>query len=180
MDHHMDYVNILIPRRLIYQELRSLMNQHYQVSMTGSSPVCRFDWSTVEWTSLPEIVTLLSWSSKLVHLGRKVQWIFRDPQNPIEGIEDMRFRARMTLRNQVYDSFARQLDELRQKAMRGRLYPRARRFEFRRIRDDISARQRENISIVDQWLNSEEAPLAYMDVLAYLDRYRVFDRAAEV
>lgn len=128
---------------------------------------------------MPEIVALLVWSSKLTHLGKSVVWAFLNPSAPIEGIDHLRFHASLSLGSACYDRLLSEIERLRVKAQRGKLYPGERRSAFSAIRRQASAGQRP-APVVSSWLDAEAAPFQYMDVLAYLERYAVFERAIEV
>jgi hypothetical protein len=94
-------MKISLPKELTYPRLRSLMAQYYQRTICDNDTTC-FDWRTVEWVLLPEVVALLSWSSKLRHMLKDVEWLLRDPSAPVERIDDLRFHAELSLGSRLY------------------------------------------------------------------------------
>lgn len=116
----------------------------------------------------------------LTHLGKSVEWVFSNPSAPIEGIDDLRFHASLSLGSAHYGQLLGEIERLRIKAQRGELYAGKRRAAFDAIRREASTSSNGAPVVVSQWLDAEIAPFQYMELLAYLSRYAVFERAVEV
>jgi hypothetical protein len=171
---------IPLPIELQYPHVSSLLTRHYQRTLDESTTTVRFDWTCTRWALLPEIVTILAWSSKLTHRGIRVEWGLPDAMAPPDGIDDLRFTASLALGIRNYARFEAEIGRLRQAVRRGQLYPGTRRDAFEQLRRDASQEQPGAYSAVDRWLRAEESAFAYVDLLAYLERYAVFERAGEV
>ncbi|HEY6186813.1 MAG TPA: hypothetical protein VIW80_03980 [Pyrinomonadaceae bacterium] len=173
-------MEILIPKHLGYRELNELTVRYYEESTLDRTSICIFDWRAAERVSLPQVVAILNWSSKLTQLKKRVEWIFARPSEPIKGIEEMQFWSDVALGEELYKNIYNQLNELRRQARHGRLYPSRLRAGLNRIRATIDAQERKKSPAVERWISAEEIQLSYMNLLAYLNRYMVFDRAEEV
>lgn len=90
-------MDIHVPKRLTYQETKQFIGQHCQQNLTIEDSECNFHWTGVEWVDLPEVVSILNWSTKLIQHGKSVTWTFAHPLSPIPEIDDLRYRARLAL-----------------------------------------------------------------------------------
>src|SRR5947209_20162225 len=107
---------IILPTRLTYRSLRSLMRQNYESSIAGDVSICSFDWQKTEVATLPEIVALLSWSSKLTGLGKRVTWVFRDTSSITEEMPSVVQAAFDTVGKELFEHLTLRIGQLRQKA----------------------------------------------------------------
>jgi hypothetical protein len=172
-------INIIVPQELTYAELKSLLNNHYYKSLTSPEPAIRFDWAAVQRVRLPEVISILNWSSKLAQLKKSVLWSFRDPSKPIEGIEWNRSNARQIIGDNTFEQLLRQLNRYKKELLREPKFPHVRQKEVERILKNIQMEGSLLNPIVQEWVEAEIFPLNYMDLLGFLERYKVFSRALE-
>lgn len=172
-------MDILIPRRLNYTSLSELLAQHYKRTTQNGNLYCRFDWTATQWASLPEVVELLSWSSRLVTSGVKVEWVFRDPREPEKQVESSRAVAADIVGEKTYLTINRQLNKLKEQARQGALKVNTLRATTHRIREQAYKSLPQPNATIQHWLELETAPLNHLYLLTYLHRYEVFSRAVE-
>ena len=165
-------MQIDLPRRLNYVTLSQLLRENdFQHAVHAET--CEFDWRNTVWAALPEIMTILAWSARLVHLKTGVKWLLPDPRILPNRREDLRFAAH------VGSDAQRWLEEFRTQVLSGRgMYPSQRRNEFAKLRRKILC-DREDVH-VDAWLNAEYEALLPLDLLGYFNRYKVFENASNV
>ena len=169
-------MKVIVPNRLTYPTLRSLLTDS-DVEARDADEV-EVDWQGTAWAELPEIVSLINWCSQLTHLGIKVRWLLLDPRKPLDGTDQVRSSAREALGEQRYALIDKQLFDVKRRALRGQ-FSRKRREELGAVVARAFQGFESAPPSVERWLELESFPLNYMDFLAYLDRYKVFDRAAE-
>lgn len=172
-------MEISIPKQLAYSDLKALMLDNYEMSITGNHRLYSFNWKAAHWANLPQIVAILNWSSKLTHLRKNVLWEFPQPLGPIAGIEDLQGWSEVSLSADIFIRINKRLDELKRRAASGNLYPGVLRDSFERIKA-LAAPQGKLPSAVRRWLDAEATQLGCLNLLAYLNRYEIFDRAEEV
>lgn len=173
-------IHILVPERLNYDGLCSLLTKHYTDSINENRTHCLFDWRETRWVCLPELVTLLSWSSKLLYLGKQVEWFLPNPRESYEGLADIRFAAQAELGNERYERACREIDKLKHEGVRSRLYPNQRQSMGDAILNRITAGRPDLFESAKTWIDQELASLVYLDVLGYMGRYQIFRRAEEL
>jgi len=168
-------MDLAIPARLDYAQWKLLAKQSYCSSLAAEVDCVRFSWATTQFVSLPELVSVLCWSTKLLAHGKRVEWAFRDPRAPFDGRDDQRARARLAIGDSAFREVLAKVERLRHQAVSGSLYAGTRRKEFEKLLPG-----NKSVSVyVDDWLKAETAALEYMDLLGYLARYEVFERAVD-
>ena len=173
-------MQIRLPKRLRYSDLQSILLKHFSDSFSEATEVCNFDWSQVLWVSFPEMVTILSWSSRLIQSTKSVNWILPDPRPKLAHVSDYRQNMRNQLGNEQTDGIIRQIEQVRKDALNSRLYPGERRSRIAAISATAAQNQEELASKIEAWLDAELGELAFLDILGFLRRYQTFDRALEV
>jgi hypothetical protein len=129
--------------------------------------------------SLPELVTILSWASRLVHAGKDVSWLLPNPAVKQEGLADARERIRPVVSKDVFSDVARKVDELKSIAGQRKLRPGQRHSALDQLLVHILERH-PNIRVeAENWLDAEVGPLAYQDLLGFFWRYKVFEQASD-
>jgi hypothetical protein len=166
-------MKITIPQRLTYPQLQDLIAEHYEASLL-SSETCLFDWKAAEWALLPEIVSVLLWSTKLVQLKKEVRWTFADPRTPLPGREHLREVLYIQFGRSVVQSAAHRIEDLRERALRGELYPRQIQARIRELVQSLSAHP-----AASHWLEQETGSLRSLYFHGYLKTYDVFRCAVE-
>jgi hypothetical protein len=172
-------MNIILPNRLTYNSLRTLMLQNYESSIANSVSSCSFDWRNTIRATLPEIVSLLSWASKLAGLEKRVTWVFRDTNFVTEETLVSQQAALDIIDKELFDRLSRQIGYLRQKAKLGQLSIDIYTQKIGEIETILKGGNLLSKAPVSRWLALEKTPFQYMGLLSYLDRYQVFHRAID-
>jgi hypothetical protein len=162
---------IRVPRRLTFDTFVDLGRKlREERNAPGSEPVV-IDWRDVEWTGLPEVVSVLIASSAL-RRTRRVEWRFTDALHPAEGNDERRFAAELAAGTARVEAAAAKVQVLREKLRRHELYPNERRTEIERLRQSLP-------SAAHAWLDAETEPFKSADMLGYLNRYQILERAED-
>lgn len=168
-----------MPRKLTYVTMCQLLSEYYRATLQDVNSMCQFDWRDTVWADLPELVSILNWSSKLVSLTKEVAWELPHPLRPPPEQDGIQDRARASLGRIRYNWLSESLQDVRQKLSKGQLYPHARRNRLSEIREELRKKGEDGKSGVEEWLALEATKGEYADFLAYLQRYDTFRRAKE-
>lgn len=155
------------------------MSQFNKASLKQRGTSYQVDWSETEWADLPEIISLLSWSSFIRQMGNEVEWCFRDPSEQARGVQEARSLAAQVLGIELADRVAKSLHTIHQNLTYGRVYPNQLKKEISKIEKMATGRNSTPSPAVAKWIELESAPLKGLSIISYLDRYQVFKRAQE-
>lgn len=168
---------ILIPQTLNYSSCKRLLKDYYEASFTTRES-CEFDWTNIEWLSLPEAIAVLSWSSRLVFQGTNVDWKFLDSAHD-ESLESARAVASHVLGDDYFLSITRVIQQMAKQARLHQLSTASFESTLKTIKDRAK-KGLERLDInVKNWLDLELAPFRRLGPMSYLQRYQFFARAVE-
>lgn len=171
-------MDIALPRHLKYSDTRTVLTEQYLHSLRSDIEACRFDWRLTEWASLPEVVAVLSWSTKLLRLGKSVTWLFRDVNASDPEVLSQQILAQTILGVRHFDEIASQLRKLTHQIRLGRMTLRRFKNELQRIKSSANTGP-DSINVLSVWIESELSPFRCANLVTYLERYEVLQRALD-
>lgn len=172
-------MHIILPKRLTYRSLRVLLRENFNASVARDNSTCSFDWQQTEQATLPEIVAILSWSSKLTNSDKHVSWLFRDISSIREKASFLQQEATSAIGEELFDDLSRKIRQLWQKAKLGQLSLNEYTRKIGEIEAAIKKRNLLSKFGISNWLALEKSQFQHMRLLTYLDRYQVFHRALD-
>jgi hypothetical protein len=171
-------MDIVLPKHLKYSDTRSVLTEHYSFSLRSDIEACRFDWRLTEWASLPEVVAVLCWSTKLLMLGKTVTWLFRDIQTTDPDVLSQQMLAQRILGEDRFDEIASQLGRLVNHTKLGRMSLNRFKTELQHIKSTARS-DSDSESVLSDWIESEMGPSRSANLITYLERYEVLQRAQD-
>jgi hypothetical protein len=131
-----------------------------------------FDWTATRWGDLPEVASILVWSSYLAARGKAVRWKFQNPLERPSRADDLRFAADTDAGPARTIAAARRLSALAKKIASWDLFPRDRRKEVMELRAKAP-------NTVQAWIDAETMNWSAADLIGFLHRYGILRRAVE-
>ncbi len=172
-------MDITFPIDLTYANLATVLRTHAASLHGAKDEEYTIDWRAVQWVQLPEILSVLAWSTRLTHLHRRVTWRLPNPLARLSETEEIRFWARTALGDENFDGVANRIKNLRHQVLHRNLPPGTRRAAIKAIKEFAFDKAREKTQAVARWIDVETSPFNAADVLGYFRRYKVLERAVE-